>query len=308
MSNVQLFVGSSECMPQVVNDSVSLTVTSPPYYNSVDYDRHASDSDQDFRTRDYSEGFDGYEDFLDLMSRIFMEVHRATKPGGFCCIVVGTVLDNGHRFPLPSDLVVRLCSEGWELHEQVTWNKVTGGVKRAGVTIQHPYPGYYRANLMTEQILVLRKPGPPIYQGRGPHEREAARIPIDDLFVRDVANDVWHIPPVPPRHLDHPCPFPEEIPFRLISLYSYPGDLILEPFLGSGQTTKVAHHLGRSAVGYDLVEKYVEYARARIDEPLSLRPEQIVARFDKVPLGTLNVSRANGPTAGVELWAPAAPR
>ena len=98
----------------------------------------------------------------------------------------------------------------------------------------------------------------------------------------DTANNIWHIAPVPPDHLDHPCPFPEEIPHRLISAYSYPGDLVLDPFAGSGQTTKVARCLGRRCAGYEVIAKYAELARRRLSEPLRIRPQQLVARFEKV--------------------------
>ena len=100
----------------------------------------------------------------------------------------------------------------------------------------------------------------------------------------DVANNIWHIAPVPPRTIDHPCPYPEEIPARLIALYSYAGDLILDPFLGSGQTAKVAAHLGRDYVGYDIQETYIRLAAERIATPLAIRPQQLVAVFEKVPL------------------------
>jgi len=109
-------------------------------------------------------------------------------------------------------------------------------------------------------------------------------LPGQDLFAKEIANNVWHIAPVPPDHLDHPCPFPEEIPWRLIRLYSYPGELVLDPFNGSGQTTKVARHLGRQFVGYETIEKYVALATQRLDEPLAVRPEQLAAVFEKVPL------------------------
>jgi site-specific DNA-methyltransferase (adenine-specific) len=102
----------------------------------------------------------------------------------------------------------------------------------------------------------------------------------------DVANSIWHIAPVPPDFLNHPCPFPEEIPHRLTTLYSYPGELVLDPFVGSGQTTKVAHALERRYVGYDIIEKYVELARQRIDEPLYLRQEQLIVRFKKIDIDT----------------------
>lgn len=104
------------------------------------------------------------------------------------------------------------------------------------------------------------------------------------MFVKEIANNVWHVAPVPPGHLDHPCPFPDEIPYRLIQLYSYPGNTVLDPFLGSGQTTKVALALGRNAVGFDIVERYVRYAYNRLREPLAVRQQQLVAEFVRVPL------------------------
>jgi DNA modification methylase len=275
---------SCESMSELRNACVSVTVTSPPYWNSIDYDRHAQDDKQWYRTREYREGFESYAEYLNLMGRVFREVFRVTRPGGFCCVVIGTVLIKGRHVPVPFDLLAHVCAVGWQFHQDIIWHKCTAGVKRAGVTIQKPYPGYYYPNIMTEYILVFRKKGDPISGGRPASLKRQARIPINALFTNDIANNVWHIAPVPPGHLDHPCPFPEEIPARLISLYSYPGDLVLDPFCGSGQTLKVAHHLRREYVGYDTVEKYVEYAAQRVRERLSLRDEQLIARFDKIPI------------------------
>ena len=90
------------------------------------------------------------------------------------------------------------------------WNKVAGGVKRAGSFIQKPYPGYYYPNIMTEYILVFRKPGPHFQPTQETHPLDFPNTHLDDH------DSVWHIAPVPPRTLEHPCPFPEEIPHRLI--------------------------------------------------------------------------------------------
>lgn len=181
-------------------------------------------------------------------------------------------------------MVARLTRSGWEFHQDIIWHKCTAGVKRAGVAIQKPYPGYYYPNIMTEYILIFRKPGPPIYQHRTSEEKDLAAFSVNRLFTMDIANNVWHIAPVPPDHIDHPAPFPEEIPFRLITLYSYPNDLVLDPFAGSGQTLKVARWLNRRYVGYEIIEKYAELSRQRINEPLSLRPQQLVAVFEKIDL------------------------
>ena len=277
----EFFCQTSERMEQAADGSVALTVTSPPYWNAIDYDVHAGGSDGWYRSRKYSDGFGDYSGYLDLMRRIFSEVLRVTKPGGFCAVVIGTVLIKGRHMPVPFDLLSRLCSAGWQFHQDIIWHKTTAGVRRAGVAIQKPYPGYYYPNIMTEYIMVFRKPGEPIYR-QADGAKEESRFPIDDLFKLDVANNIWHIAPVPPHHLEHPCPFPEEIPHRLVRMYSYRGDLVLDPFCGSGQTAKVATALGRSSINFDTKRTYIDYARARLSEPLRVRKKQLVARFEKI--------------------------
>ena len=268
-------------MSEIDADSVALTVTSPPYWNAIDYEQHQQDANQWYRTR---KG-EAYPDYLDFMKRCFSEVFRVTKPGGFCAVVIGTVLMNRKHYPVPQDLTVLLTSTevGWEYHQDITWYKVTGGVKRARVTIQKPYPGYYYPNLMTESILIFRKPGgEPIYKNRTPIEFKENEFPIDDLFKKEIANNLWHIAPVPPNYLPHPCAFPEEIPYRLIMLYSYKGDAILDPFLGIGTTPKVARILGRRYYGYEVMENYYRISEQRIFEPLKLREQQLIAQFAKI--------------------------
>jgi len=266
-------------MDEIADGIVDLVVTSPPYWNAIDYEQHVADPQAWYRTR---RGGD-YEEYLDWLTVCFTEVFRTLKPGGFCAVVIGTVLLNGRQYPVPHHFTGLAEQIGYEYHQEIVWHKVTGGVKRAGVTIQHPYPGYYHPNIMTESILIFRKPGPKIFEDRSAEEKEASRINIDAIFTREIANNVWHIAPVPPNYLPHPCPFPEEIPYRLILLYSYKGDLVLDPFLGIGTTAKVAKALGRQFVGYDVQKKYIEIAHQRLDEPLHLR-EQLIARFEKIPV------------------------
>ncbi|MXY47450.1 MAG: site-specific DNA-methyltransferase [Chloroflexi bacterium] len=284
MADALFYCRSSERMTEIENDAIALTVTSPPYWNAIDYDIHANgDGSEWYRTRKYNNGFEGYDEYLHLLTRIFSEVFRVTKPGGFCAIVIGTVLMDGRHVPVPFDITARLVSAGWEFHQDIIWHKTTAGVRRAGSFIQKPYPGYYYPNIMTEYILMFRKPGHKIYKQANEYQG-ASKFEIDDLFKKDVANNIWHIAPVPPRTIDHPCPFPEEIPYRVVSLYSYKGDIVLDPFVGSGQTTKVAFALGRNTVGYDSEEKYIEYAKERLTEPLRLRAKQLIAKFEKTSL------------------------
>lgn len=280
----KFFTHSCESMPELPDNCIALTVTSPPYWNAIDYDIHSIDETQFYRTRTYGAGYFDYGDYLDWLETIFSEVFRVTKPGGFCGIVIGTILMNGRHYPVPSDVISNLIKIGWNFHQDIIWHKCTAGVKRAGVTIQNPFPGYYYPNIMTEYILIFRKPGKLIYQGRSREDKDRAEFPIDNLFKKEIANNIWHIAPIPPNSLDHPAPFPEEIPYRLIQLYSYPDDIILDPFLGSGQTSKVAKHLGRRYVGYETINKYVDLARKRLSEPLDVRSEQLIALFRKTSL------------------------
>jgi modification methylase len=281
MSN-QIYLHSCESMPELADESVALTVTSPPYWNAIDYDLHAQDTHQYYRTRAYAQGYKDYAGYLEWLQGIFSEVLRVTKPGGFCAVVIGTVLLDGRLFAVPFDFLARLAASGWLFHQDIIWHKCTAGVKRAGISIQRPYPGYYYPNIMNEYILVFRKEGPRIFMGRSLDEKKQAEFPINRLFTLDIANNIWHIAPIPPGSLDHPAPFPEELPYRLINLYSYPGELVLDPFVGSGQTLKVAKALGRRFAGYEIIRQYAEMASRRLDEPLSIRPQQLTAVFEKI--------------------------
>ncbi len=277
----EVFLQSCEQMTQLADDSVDLTVTSPPYSNAIDYETHASDPKANYRPRQEL----NYQAYLEFLDRAFRETLRVTRPGGFCAIVIGTVLEKGNHIPLPFHLVNRMEQLGWEFHQDIIWSKVTGGVKRAGSVIQHPFPGYFYPNLMLEYILVFRKPSPRrIYQGKSKEEKERDRFLLDSVFTKDIANNIWHIAPVPPGQLDHPCPFPEEIPYRLIRLYSYTGDVVLDPFCGVGTTLKVAQGLNRQWVGYEVLDKYRKLALKRVREPLKLR-KQLVEYYDKIEYG-----------------------
>jgi site-specific DNA-methyltransferase (adenine-specific) len=216
----QIAVGNcKDLLQRLPANSVQLTITSPPYRNAIDYDTHASQSGAYYRgklTLDTN-------DYLNDMADIFGDkVYRVTKEGGYCCIVIANEVVNGTIVPLPHMLLSKLVQPfgKWNLHEEIIWHKVTGGTNRYGSFIIHPYPKYYRANIMHEFILILRKGD--VNSGR------TKRIEIlpatHEEWTREIANSIWHIAPVPPGCIDHPCPFPEEIPYRLMKLYSYEND------------------------------------------------------------------------------------
>lgn len=276
----QIIVGNcKKVLERIPENTIQLTITSPPYRNAIDYDMHASGAGGYYRGKlnlDTSE-------YLNDMAEIFGDkVFRVTKDGGYCCIVIANEVVNGTIIPLPHMLLSRLVQPfgKWQLHEEIIWHKVTGGTNRYGSFVINPYPKYYRANIMHEFILILRKGD--VNSGRT--RRRDVLPATHEEWTKEIANSVWHIAPVPPGYIDHPCPFPEEIPYRLMKLYSYEGDTVLDPFNGSGQTTKVAHHFGRRYLGMDVVKEYVELARMRIEsEPLHIRNEALIANWKKIP-------------------------
>ena len=271
----RLYAHSCAKMPECPDGSVGLTVTSPPYWNAIDYDIHTTDKKAWHRQRDYAEFGHTYEEWLDNLAACFRETLRATKEGGFCCIVIGTILHKRKHYPAPFDVTTRMVDIGWEFHQDIIWNKVTGGVKRAGSFIQHPRPGYYYPNIMTEYVLVFRKPGQ-VWRG------SKNALAIDKLFKLDIANNIWHIAPVPPRAIAHPCPFPEELVRRLVALYSREGDEVLDPFIGSGQTALVALKENRRCVGFDIEKSYIALTEERIANPPPPRANNLFPRFEKL--------------------------
>jgi site-specific DNA-methyltransferase (adenine-specific) len=269
-----IVVSNSKDLSELPENKIALTVTSPPYHNAINYQEH-QDTEKWYRgTVEIS-----LEDWLEEMRKVFSEVYRVTKPGGFCCIVIGNeIIEGKTKLPLPALLLVELTKKeiGWSFFEEIIWNKVTGGKKRFRVTVQHPYPTYYYPNIMHEQIIILRKM--PFHNFKD----KKSKLVLDNLMKKEVANSVWHIAPMPPSYRKfHPAAFPEEIPYRLIQLYSNVGDLVLDPFVGSGQTTKMARFLRRKYFGIDKSAKYVKIAQKRTLESPSLRKMQLVPNWKK---------------------------
>ena len=266
---------SRDLSRHVAPNSVALTVTSPPYRNAINYSQHVKNakSGKNKSFRGNEEGT--LEKYLGDMEKIFSEVNKVTMPGGYCCVVIADELFEKNLIPLPSMLASRLIDPedeegGWYLRDMIIWNKVTAGRSgagnRFGQFVKIPVPTRYRANIMHEQIIILQKGK----QARKIHMNARPKIPLNRAMKRQVANSVWDITPVPPNAVKHPAPFPEQIPWRLIQLYTKKGDVVMDPMCGSGQTTKVAKSLGRNFVGVDLRKQYAALAKKRLGEKAML--------------------------------------
>lgn len=250
-------------------NSIALTITSPPYRNAINYSRHVDNVNESKNVKFRGDVGISTDEYLDEMERIFTEVYKVTMPGGFCCIVIGDEVANGRLIPLPSLLLSKLVKEsedGWHLRDIIIWNKVTAGRNgsgnRFGIFVQQPMPTYFRSNIMHEYILVLEKGS----ERRKLDRINTEKIPLNRIMKRQVALSIWDITPVPPRVVKHPAVFPEQIPWRLIQLYSKKGDTVLDPMNGSGQTTKIAKHLKRNFIGIDVRKQYVDLAKSRLNE------------------------------------------
>jgi len=262
--NPRLITGSSAQAPSLCSDlvqKITLVVTSPPYHNAISYDAHQEDPTSNYRPR---QGVDYASEYLPLLNSVWSAARVMLRPGGFLAINVGTVLDSGNHIPLPQDIIASLTrSPGdWEYIRSIIWFKVTAGVKRAGSVIQHKMPGYWYPNIMTEHIIIMRKPGPQLEMNR-------------DRTPEEWWEHVWDLAPVPPRTIDHPAPFPEDLPHRLIRMLTQPDDWVMDPFNGSGSTTKAAFDLRRHSVGFDIASAYNEIAASRIDQSSLVRTSQL---------------------------------
>jgi len=256
-------------------NSVALTITSPPYRNAINYTQHLKNikAEKNFKYRGNVGGT--LEEYLEEMEMIFDQVRRVTVKGGFCCIVIADELEGGTLTPLPSLLLSRVLNpnmpeEGWHLRDMIIWNKVTAGRSGAGNRfsqfVKTPIPTRYRANIMHEYVLVLQKGK----ESRDLPKDIKEKMPLNRAMKRQVALSVWDITPVPPNVIGHPAVFPEQIPWRLINLFSLPDDTVLDPMCGSGQTLKVAKNLKRNYIGVDIRKEYVSLAKKRLKEKLML--------------------------------------
>jgi len=264
MTDLHLIHGSSESATKIAPDfvgKVALVATSPPYHNAISYASHQIDPTANYRDRENI----GYADeYLPMLGRVWHECFKMLRPGGYIAINVGTVLDAGYHYPLPQDIMSQILStdDEWDFVRTIYWNKITAGVKRAGSVIQHALPGYWYPNIMTEHIMV--------FQRHGEHSILNNDVP------REWWDNIWDLAPVPPGMVEHPAPFPEDLPHRFIRMLTSPGDVVMDPFNGAGATTKAALDLGRTGLGFDISSAYITTARRRAAADSSVRSKQLL--------------------------------
>jgi len=260
---VRVVFGSSEDMRELPDGSVHLVVTSPPYFNAP---------------FDFPNLFSSYGEFLDLLRRVGREVYRVLQPGRCACFVTQDVRIEGRLYPIVADLIhVMVYEVGFEYQEKIIWRKPEGYVRisrRSGVLIQNPYPMYFYPDNIYEEIVVFRKPGEFDKSSIPRHIKERSRIDVARFQAEKWYLSVWDIKNVLPteKWSKYTAAFPEELVERLVRLYSYWGETVLDPFLGTGTTCAVARRLGRNCVGYEVDLEL----REAIEERLGLRARPLL--------------------------------
>jgi DNA modification methylase len=252
----EIFHGSSERMDEIDDASVALVVTSPPYFAGKEYETALGEG--------HVPGT--YADYLEMLEAVFAECVRTLEPGGRIAVNVANLGRKPYR-SLSSDVVwilqdrLRLLLRG-----EVIWLKAKGaGGSCAWGSFQRPANPVLRD--LTERVVIASKGR--FDRALTARQRGSKGLPSEASISRDefmeATTDVWDIPPESATRVGHPAPFPVELPERLIHLYTYRGDLVLDPFMGSGTTAVAALRTERHFVGYDTDADYAARARARVD-------------------------------------------
>ena len=234
----QIYCKSSENMSEIPDSSLHLMVTSPPYNVKKEYD-------QDLSLSEYRE----------LLRAVFTETHRKLVTGGRACINVAN-LGRKPYIPLHSYIIEDMLEIGYYMRGEIIWNKASSASPSTawGSWMSAANPVLRDIH---EYILVFSK-------GSFSRKRNRKENSIRKKEFLEWTKSVWTFPAVSARSIGHPAPFPEELPHRLIQLYTFKNDVVLDPFCGSGTACLAALKSGRNYIGYDIDEKYVELANDRI--------------------------------------------
>jgi site-specific DNA-methyltransferase (adenine-specific) len=253
----KLIVGDAKCMDEVSDSSVALVVTSPPYFAGKEYEESLGEG-----------GVPGtYLEYLGLLRDVFAQCLQKLEPGGRIAVNVANLGRRPYR-SLSADVVGILQDDlRMLLRGEIIWVKQRGSSGScAWGSFQRPGNPVLRD--LTERVIVASKgrfdravPATVRAQRNLPSESSMTR---DDFMENTL--DVWEIPAESATRVGHPAPFPVELPARLIELYTYRRDLVLDPFAGSGTTAVAAVRGGRHFAGYDLDESYIGLAETRVEE------------------------------------------
>jgi len=231
---------------------VHLTVTSPPYFNVKDYVNYSD-----------------YAEYLETLTKVFTLVYEITHEGRMCAVNLSNILvqrpsRNGEsrRIPLAFHFVPLMEKIGWKFLEDIVWTKPEGAAKnRNGGFFQHRQPVAYKPNVVNEYIFIFQKPSTHLIDKivRSYDATISEQSRVADDYER---TNVWKINPE--TKVNHPAPYPEQLVEQLVKYYSFVGDTVLDPFMGSGTTAVASVRWNRKAIGFELHKEYMDIAEERL--------------------------------------------
>ncbi|MBL7131314.1 MAG: thermonuclease family protein [Candidatus Omnitrophica bacterium] len=258
----RIIIGDSRHMDEVKDTTVHLVITSPPYWQLKDY---GAEDQIGFN--------DSYQDYIDNLNKTWKECHRILHPGCRLCVNIGdqfarAILYGRYKvIPIRTEIIKYCESIGFDYMGAIIWQKVTTCQTTGGATVMGSYP-YPRSGIIKidyEFILVLKKLGKPPKVSK--EVKEKSKLSNEEW--NQYFNGHWNFSGE--RQNGHIAMFPLELPRRLIKMFSFYGDTVLDPFLGSGTTSKAALELGRDSIGYEINKDFLETIKSKIGihkEPL----------------------------------------
>jgi DNA modification methylase len=256
--NVKIYFKSSEDMSELNNNTISLIVTSPPYFNYIEYGGKGI-------------GIENvYHEYLENVKRVFKESFRVLINGGTFIINITNMKSRkkiekkSFLYPIVADTIKIMTDLSYIFFDEIIWvkgNANNGALKGKPLFGSYPYPPTPKIlDSIFENILIFKKEGKE--KDRYSKEiKEVSKLTKEEW--RDYTKGVWFIEP--DRKAKHPATFPIEIPKRLIKLYSFKNELILDPFSGTGTTLLAAKLLGRKGIGYEISNTYLEEIKEKFN-------------------------------------------
>jgi len=260
----KIILGDSRKMAEVKDNSIDLVVTSPPYWHIKDYG---------------VKGQIGYgqtlHEYLKDLYRVWKECYRVLKDGRRICINIGdqfarSIIYGRYKIiPLHAEIIAQCENIGFDYMGAIIWQKKTTMNTTGGATVMgsYPFPPNGIIEIDYEFILVFKKPG----KGKRISQEIKEKSKLTKEEWKKYFSGHWHFGGT--KQISHEAMFPEELPKRLIKMYTFIGDTVLDPFLGSGTTIKAAMELNRNSIGYEINEEFLEI----IKEKLGLK--QILPQF-----------------------------
>jgi len=251
----KIIIGDSRHMDEAKDDSVHLAITSPPYWQLKDYG-----------SKDQIGFNDSYQDYIDNLNKVWIECYRVLQPGCRLCVNIGdqfarAVIYGRYKvIPIRTEIIKYCESIGFDYMGGIIWQKVTTCKTTGGATVMGSYP-YPRGGIIKidyEFILIFKKLG----KDQKPSKEIKEKSKLTKEEWNEYFNGHWNFPGE--KQNGHIAMFPLELPRRLIKMFSFYGDTVLDPFLGSSTTSRAALELGRNSIGYEVNKEFLEAIKTKI--------------------------------------------